>query len=566
MGVHILDTTFDCSSEYSQVSGPGGSRAGDTCIKLKTREEDFRQFKSIDVEVLCAIAAKLKGANCNLLPELTCIGASNLVVFLAFDDEKASRWTARFPLLGLCGLTDDAALLAEKIESMVTTMQYVAKHTTIPVPTIYHWDSSFTNELGRPYVLMDAVKGKTLYQLDRAGINMENAISTSDLSSFIDQWAKYNVELTSLKFDSIGALRQDENGDIYVHRLCTRKNLHFTQMVKVDRYRGPFHSVSDYILTMSELKTHALSSDPNTGIKYTFHSFLKTKLVESMLPYYVDQALVNGPFVLSHIDFDIQNILVDETDGFKITGVIDWDFASVVPLQSHIRVPSILMCDRWTESRQRRKYITPLQIKLAETYRDHYKLCFKQHLSVRQNHYPLDTLLENGDLFERFERFISQNQEDEEFDLLWSHVYGMQMNWKGIIKTMETADWGTVMAERLSLPIQVEDTGAVSESEKNMPSRPETHDTFVKSGTQNPIWTKRVANKLRWSWWHIEQCLLCRMNSKRVPILMRKNREGNEVPSNFRAIMTNLQVGNGNKERLNTIDEGDEQTMEEARN
>ena len=184
----------------------------------------------------------------------------------------------------------------------------------------------------------------------------------------------------------------------------------------------------------------------------------------------------------------------------------------------------MLMCDQWTKSRQRGKAISPWQIEFAKKYREHYKSCLKKHLGERQLDYPVDTLLENGYLFSRFERAISENPDDEGFDLLWNHIYGSQLNWKDVINGMGTADWGTVMAERLSLPMPMEIDHETSESDRDVQSRPETHDTFIKLGTQNPKWTKRVANKIRWSWWHVEQCLLCHMDSKRVPILMRDGR------------------------------------------
>ena len=123
-----------------------------------------------------------------------------------------------------------------------------------------------------------------------------------------------------------------------------------------------------------------------------------------------------------------------------------------------------------------------------------------------------------------------------------------RLNWKDVIKGMETADWGIVMAERLSLPMPTEADDEASETDKNGQSRPETHDTFIKSGTENPKWTRRFANKLRWSWWHIEQCLLCRMDSKRVPILMRDGRGGSAPPSSVGVIRTDFRKTGGKKD------------------
>ena len=555
VGVHVLDTTFGAISEpTSNVSRSTRSWAsGETPIEVLMHEESLKQLDSIDMEVLCGIATKANGGSkCSVIPSLTCIGASNIVVFIAFEDDNASRWVARFPLLNMCGLTDDPGMLKEIIESMVTTMQYVSEHTSIPLPAVRHCESTFANPLGRPFVLMDAARGNSLYELDRVGMDMEDVIPK--LSSFVSQWALYNAELASLRFDRIGSLKRDAKGKTDVDRLCTQPNIHFTSVIGTDKYRGPFDSVADYFLTMSGLKIRGLSSSSDLDNAYSYRDFLQSKMIESMLPYYADGSLLNGPFVLSHIDFDIQNILVDEKNGFKITGIVDWDLAAVLPLQSHLRTPDMLLCDKWTKSRQEGKAILPWQIEFAKIYREHYKSCLKQYLDEKRLDYPVDALLENGYLFSRFERAISENPDDEGFDQLWKRVYGSQLNWKDVIKGMETADWGIVMAERLSIPMPAEADEETSETDKDFQSRPDTHDSFIKSGTENPRWTKRIANKLRWGWWHVEQCLLCRTDSKRVPILMRDGRGVSAPPSSVGVILTDFRRTNGKSEVERTKD------------
>src|SRR5947207_2068333 len=403
--------------------------SGDHPIELLARKEAIKQLKTIGLDRLGRLAERVKGeGKCTVLTSMTRIGAANVVIFLAFDDVEATRWIARFPLVGR--LTDSPDLLAELVESMIATMQFVSDRTSIPIPKIHHWDSTFSNELRRPYVIMDAAKGNSLYELEHVGaFNMEDTVKK--LGSFVNQWALYNAELAALRFEQIGSLQRGED-DLYVHRLCSRANVYYSDLMEGDKYRGPFNSVTDYLLSISELKCRALPSATSVLERYTYHDFLRSKLVESMLPYFVNSTLLNGPFVLSHIDLDIQNILVDETNGFKITGVVDWDLAAVVPLQSHLRIPDMLMCDQWTKSRQRGKAISPWQIEFAKKYREHYKSCLKKHLGERQLDYPVDTLLENGYLFSRFERAISENPDDEGFDLLWNHIYGSQLNWKDV--------------------------------------------------------------------------------------------------------------------------------------
>lgn len=44
-----------------------------------------------------------------------------------------------------------------KTESEVATMDFLRKHTNIPVPTVYHYDCSPFNRLGGEYILMSKV-------------------------------------------------------------------------------------------------------------------------------------------------------------------------------------------------------------------------------------------------------------------------------------------------------------------------------------------------------------------------------------------------------------------------
>ena len=44
-----------------------------------------------------------------------------------------------------------------KTESEVATMKYLRERTTIPVPTVYHYDANPYNRLGGEYILMSKV-------------------------------------------------------------------------------------------------------------------------------------------------------------------------------------------------------------------------------------------------------------------------------------------------------------------------------------------------------------------------------------------------------------------------
>ena len=55
-----------------------------------------------------------------------------------------------------------------KTESEVATMNYLRRHTNIPVPTVYHYDSNPYNRLGGEYILMSKVRAHVCYRAREA--------------------------------------------------------------------------------------------------------------------------------------------------------------------------------------------------------------------------------------------------------------------------------------------------------------------------------------------------------------------------------------------------------------
>jgi aminoglycoside phosphotransferase (APT) family kinase protein len=49
------------------------------------------------------------------------------------------------------------------LHSEVATMKFLKRKTTIPVPTVFAYDSSYDNAVGQPYILMEAMTGKNLW-------------------------------------------------------------------------------------------------------------------------------------------------------------------------------------------------------------------------------------------------------------------------------------------------------------------------------------------------------------------------------------------------------------------
>jgi aminoglycoside phosphotransferase (APT) family kinase protein len=478
----------ECSSEV--VS----SLAAKHTIEPDSPTEGMEQLDTIDLEKLRDLASELNnGAKCRILPSLTRIGSKNIIIFLAFKDSASTRWIARFPLIK-DHLTDNTHL-AELIESMVVTMGFISERTSIPVPKVHHWNATSTNVFGRPYVIMDAVKGNTLLELERSGLDLD--VSKHELAFFVSQWAFHCGELAALVFPGIGSLRfgKDDPREIILGGLSSRGN------VSVDSAR-PFQSAMEYFFATAE--HNAARNKPSSR-----REFLRSKLLESLLAYYVDPTLSSGPFVLTHANLDLQHILVDR--GFKITGIIDWDFAAILPLQSHLRIPDSLTCDIWPVSRKFEHRIMPWQIEFAETYRPWYTSCLLKHVRKLDVDYAVGHLLDHSYLFSLLERSLRGVPTDDDLDLLWTNIYGPHPPWRDTINAMSSAHWGVTMSERLALT----DAESLAADEQSEPP-------VSRAGTEKPAsmvrrppsWSMRIQNKVKWGWWYIEQLLLCQLWSK----------------------------------------------------
>ncbi|KAA1473091.1 hypothetical protein DENSPDRAFT_839519 [Dentipellis sp. KUC8613] len=86
-----------------------------------------------------------------------------------------------------------------KTESEVATLAYIRTHTSIPVPTIYFYDSNPYNRLGGEYMLMSKAKGVPLS-------TVFHSMSHNELVAFLNSLASIVIPLFAHRFSSIGSL------------------------------------------------------------------------------------------------------------------------------------------------------------------------------------------------------------------------------------------------------------------------------------------------------------------------------------------------------------------------
>ena len=144
--------------------------------------------------------------DCKVLPK-PLHGSYHLAYRILFDD--GMEWILKIPIHGHRACFD--RLAAEALTSEALTMNMIKQTTTIPIPAVHHFDASADNVIGCPYILMDFLKGKPLWQ----GWFDKNA-SKSMLEQFraraLQTLAAAMVQLNQFTIDRGGSLRFDSNG------------------------------------------------------------------------------------------------------------------------------------------------------------------------------------------------------------------------------------------------------------------------------------------------------------------------------------------------------------------
>ncbi|EJT68006.1 hypothetical protein GGTG_14417, partial [Gaeumannomyces tritici R3-111a-1] len=221
-------------------------------------------------------------------------------------------------------------------------MQFVASHTTIPVPKVHAYSTS--REPGAhgvaSYMILEYVQGKTL---DELGVDFKKGTPEHLRGSINAQLADVYIQLSRLEFPAIGRLAPLPDGSVRVGRapFSNAMNQHqlevggMPDMIK--KWGGApagFTSASRYVSFLLdsawELFERSRANCENEADArrrlYFLHQF--SGLVRTS---WIRSDLDSGPFVLAHGDLQRWNMLF--SDDFKLLAVIDWEWAQTVPLQ-----------------------------------------------------------------------------------------------------------------------------------------------------------------------------------------------------------------------------------------
>ncbi|PGH07546.1 hypothetical protein AJ80_07992 [Polytolypa hystricis UAMH7299] len=350
----------------------------------------------LNVPALIRLAESLRNTACTCdLSQKPLTGSFNWAVVVSFDD--GVEWVLRSPH---AGRALDEATAGAVLASEAATLRYIKQNSSIPVPDVYHYSSSKDNELGVPYILMSRANGHPLSTFDwlpkpkgvpTVPVSSCRLLKVDEKQKVMSQLGKFMDQLSHLRFDKIGSLFEEEGS--FKVKSCLLPGFLFRGRYELQGIcRGPFSEESEcYRALLSAyfghiqhlpLEHHALfapvpipreygcyasylaaterwndfvtlgSRVENSGNRLDY--FVAGQILDRMIPGFTNNLEEcnqqhGGRFALYHPDLSANNIFVDEQ--CNITCIIDWAFASTVPITLLLATPGLPHpTDEWEPS------------------------------------------------------------------------------------------------------------------------------------------------------------------------------------------------------------------------
>ncbi|KAK4452739.1 hypothetical protein QBC34DRAFT_398176 [Podospora aff. communis PSN243] len=260
------------------------------------------------------------------------------------------------------------------LASEAATLKYVQKNTTIPVPEVFYYSSTYDNDIGIPFILMSKAPGEPLSKFNWQTHPHEQPVSRRAGRPVTDE-----EKLFDLRFSTIGSLLEGDEG-YYVGECLSPGHVFEDRGTIEDMERGPFHSESEYFVSLATaLRLHAeqlpmgyhvlraplpvpqeysnfaeyhaatdrwndfatiggLAESSANRFQYCLASEL---LQDTIIPNMTNpSACPPAPgFPLYHHDISTQNLFID--DDMNAICIIDWDFSSTVPPDQLLSTPGL---------------------------------------------------------------------------------------------------------------------------------------------------------------------------------------------------------------------------------
>ncbi|KAJ8062551.1 hypothetical protein OCU04_009078 [Sclerotinia nivalis] len=265
-----------------------------------------------------------------------------------------------------------------KTNSEVATINFIRQTTDIPVPQILAFDDTGENELGFEWILMTMLSGGNLRTKWRK-------LSQDSKQNLVKQIVQYQAQLFRHKFSAIGNIFVAPESQLVKGNLSSgilsagakgtpqdSQQMSFTlgQIVSMfffwgdhitqDVPRGPFTNSKDWLYTRLTLiitdqeRILKTTNDENEIEDAHDAKILAERLLKLLPSVFPTTDSIPEQFVHFHDDLSSRNILIDD-DG-TITGIVDWECVSTLPLWKSCDFPEFLKGRERNEEPNRNKY------------------------------------------------------------------------------------------------------------------------------------------------------------------------------------------------------------------
>ncbi|KAM3455740.1 hypothetical protein MY3296_002158 [Beauveria thailandica] len=236
-------------------------------------------------------------------------GMNNVVFKITFSD--GIIWIARICHASKLG-NDNLEADRKSMLSEIATLRTLRRRTTIPVPDVFAFEASASNDFGYSYMFMECLEGKTL------GNTVARSVPVKHHSHVAKQLAEVLFQLQNLSFDKLGRIWCGESCD---------ESPKIIPYEHVEAAAAPMATSLEWFYTQRQednrkaLEAHAQDPEWRTACW----------ILKSAMAQIIIEDAMYGPFPLCHFDLHYGNLLFD--DDYNLTGVLDWSGAGTAPLE-----------------------------------------------------------------------------------------------------------------------------------------------------------------------------------------------------------------------------------------
>ncbi|KAM3502001.1 hypothetical protein MY10362_005148 [Beauveria mimosiformis] len=236
-------------------------------------------------------------------------GMNNVVFKITFSD--GITWIARIchtsKLANENFEADRKSMLSE-----IATLRTLRRRTTIPVPDVFAFEASASNEFGYPYMLMECLEGKALGNAVARGVPVKHH------SHVAKQLAEVLFQLQNVSFDKLGRIWCGESGN---------------ESPEIIPYEDMEAAAAPMATSLEWLYRHRQEDDRKLLEVHAQDPEWRTArwILKSVMAGIITEDTMYGPFPLCHFDLHYGNLLFD--DEYNLTGVLGWSGAGTAPLE-----------------------------------------------------------------------------------------------------------------------------------------------------------------------------------------------------------------------------------------